>query len=292
MTVTAILNIILLVCSLHNTAQIPAPCDSTDKALLEYYRSRNIEGVVYYTAGEYRLAVECFMELADNNYPPALTNLGIAYLNGTGIKQDSHKAFDCFHSAATKGESAAQMHLGTMYARGIGTAMNDSAAIYWFSKVAEQGDTKAMNSIGIIYLNGNDIEADSTEACRWFRESAIRGDDDGLFYLGLSLTRMASEYTDSVLGNGRNCIYNAARNGHKAAQKYLMNDAIDHNNYFLVYRWSKILHESGEIDGTMALAYCYRYGLGVERSKRKAKKLYTEAATAGNEEAARILEEW
>lgn len=292
MTATAILNIILLAYSLHNSPHIPTPCDSTDNALLEYYSSRNREGVAYYTVGEYRLAVECFMELTDNGYPPAMTNLGIAYLNGTGIKQDPIKAFECFNRAAAKGEARAQVHLGTMHARGIGTVMNDSAAIYWFSKAAERGDTKAMNFIGIVYLNGNDIEADSTEACSWFRKSAIRGDNDGLFYLGLTLTKTKPEYTDSILGTGRHCIYNAARNGHKEAQKYLMNDAIEHDNYFLVYRWSQILHENGDIDGTMALAYCYRYGLGVKRNKRKAKKLYTQAATAGNEEAAQILEEW
>ena len=41
----------------------------------------------------------------------------------------------------------------------------------------------------------------------------------------------------------------------------------------------------------MLLADCYRHRTGVAKNKRCAKRLYTQAA-AGNEEAARILEEW
>ena len=292
MGATFILNAMLFVAGLYCSPDTSITCDSIDNALLEYYRSKNAEGKAYYVAGEYNLAVDCFFELADNGYPPGLTNLGIAYLNGAGIRQNSHRAFECFKAAAEKGEPTAQMHLGTMYARGIGTEINDSAAIFWFSQRAEEGDTKAMNSIGIIYLNGYDIEADSTEACRWFRQSAIKGDNDGMFYLGITLIQSNPEYTDNILGSGRNCIYNAARNGHKTAQIYLMNDALEQENYTRAYNWAKTLHEKGEIGGTMVLAYCFRYGRGVNRNKRQAKRLYSDAASKGNEEAVRILEEW
>lgn len=42
----------------------------------------------------------------------------------------------------------------------------------------------------------------------------------------------------------------------------------------------------------MLLAGSYRHGTGVAKNKRCAKRLYSQAAAAGNEEAARILEEW
>ena len=72
----------------------------------------------------------------------------------------------------------------------------------------------------------------------------------------------------------------------------MMNEAVKHGNYTRAYNWSKALHENGETEGTMILAYCYRYGRGVSRNRRQAKKLYSEAAAKGNEEAVRILEEW
>ena len=128
-----------------------APMDST---VLQYCRERNAQAMTQYGNGEYDLATECFKELAGLGYPPAITNLGIAYMNGTGIWQSSKKALACFSKAAMLDEPTAQMHLGTMYARGIGTEMNDSAAIYWFTKLADQGNTKAMNKIAFIYLNG------------------------------------------------------------------------------------------------------------------------------------------
>lgn len=282
-----ILTALILLQSLALKAQT-----DTDTTLLEYCRSRNAEAKIYYNSGEYGLAVEYFRELAGIGYPPAMTNMGIASLNGTGTIQDSEKALYYFSKAAELGEPTAQIHLGTMFARGIGTAMNDSAAIHWLSKAAGRGSTAAMNTIGSIYLNGNTIQADSIEACRWFRQAALAGDLDGLHYFGTTLMSIAPLYSDTTFGSGRYCVYKAARMGHRESQIYLMNDAAEQSNYAAAVQWAQQLYDSGDYSGIMLLADCYRHGTGVAKNKRRAKRLYTQAAEAGNEEAARILEEW
>ena len=75
-----ILTLLMLLHALSVPAQ--APMDST---VLEYCRDKNAQAMTQYGNGEYDLATKCFKELAEFGYPPAITNLGISYMNGAGI---------------------------------------------------------------------------------------------------------------------------------------------------------------------------------------------------------------
>lgn len=213
-------------------------------------------------------------------------------MNGTGIKQDYARAYRCFLRAAEMGESTAQQHLGAMYALGIYVEQCDSSSYHWFKGAAELGNTKAMNALGHIYLDGKYVAADKVEACRWFRRSALAGDLDGLYEYGLQLAMGDTGYRDEELGTGYACIHSAATKGHRASRKLLMNDALREGNYNAVLWWAKALHMSGDHEGTKVLADCYRYGRGVARNKRYARRLYRIAADKGNEDARMVLEKW
>ena len=270
--------------------QMPTVCsDTLSGTSLSYCRSRNAEAMAYYNDGHYNLAIECFWELLEYDYPPAITNLGISFMNGTGIKQDYARAYQYFLRAAEMGEPTAQMHLGTMYALGIYVEQCDSSSYHWFKSAAELGNTKAMNALGHICLNGKYVPADKGEARRWFRQSALAGDLDGLYEYGLQLAMNNPGYRDKELGTGYACIHSAATNGHRMSRKLLMNDALREGNYSTVFWWAKALHMSGDHEGTKVLADCYRYGHGTVRNKRYARRLYQVAAERGNSEAAEIL---
>ena len=267
-------------------------CDTLNGSSMEYCRNRNAEAMLYYNMGYYTLAVDCFSELLEYDYPPAITNMGIACMNGTGVRQDTEMAFNYFLKAAGMGEPTAQQHLGSMYALGIYVEQCDSSSYYWFLSAAEQGNTKAMNTLGNIYLNGKYVSADTAEALKWFKRSALSGDLDGLCEYGLQLVKYDPEYRDEELGTGYNCIYSAAKKGHRTSQKLLMHDALREGNDRAVFWWAKALHAGGDHEGTKVLADCYRYGHGISRSKKVARRLYQLAADRGNEEARQILEKW
>lgn len=269
-----------------------AVCDTLDGLSLEYCRNRNAEAMSYYNMGHYTLAVDCFSELLEYDYPPAITNMGIACMNGTGVKQDTGKAFNYFLKAAGMGEPTAQQHLGAMYALGIYVEQCDSSSYHWFKSAAENGNTKAMNALGDIYLNGKYVSADTVEALKWFRRSALSGDLDGLYEYGLQLAKHDPEYRDEEFGTGYSCIYSAATKGHRTSQKLLMNEALREGNDRAVFWWAKALHSGGDHEGTKVLADCYRYGHGVSRSKTVARRLYRIAAEKGNDDARMILEKW
>lgn len=274
----------------HSSAYVI--CDTIGASSMEYCRNRNAEAMSYYNMGYYTLAVDCFSELLEYDYPPAITNMGIAFMNGTGVRQDTEMAFNYFLKAAGMGEPTAQQHLGSMYALGIYVEQCDSSSYYWFLSAAEMGNTKAMNALGNIYLNGKYVSADTAEALKWFRRSALSGDLDGLCEYGLQLVMYDPEYRDEELGTGYNCIYSAAKKGHRTSQKLLMHDAMREGNDRAVLWWAKALHTGGDHEGTKVLADCYRYGNGISRSKKVARRLYQMAADRGNEEARLILEKW
>ncbi len=267
-------------------------CDTLGGLSLDYCRNRNAEAMSYYNNGHYALAVDCFSELLEYDYPPAITNMGIAYMNGTGVKQDNERAFNCFLKAAGMGEPTAQQHLGAMYALGIYVEQCDSLSYRWFMSAAELGNTKAMNALGNMYLNGKYVPEDTAEACKWFRRSALSGDLDGLYEYGLQLVKYDPEYRDEELGSGYHCIYSAAQDGHRNSRKLLMYNALREGNDRVAFWWAKALHRSGDHEGTKVLADCYRHGRGVSRSKKIARRLYLMAADMGNEEARLILDKW
>lgn len=289
--------LVAMSCRLYASSPLTSPVamessvcsDTLSDTSLSFCRSKNAEGMVYYNNGYYNLAIECFQELLEYDYPPAITNMGISLMNGTGIKQDYARAYRYFLKAADMGEPTAQQHLGAMYALGIYVEQCDSSSYRWFRSAAELGNTKAMNALGHIYLDGKYVTADNVEARRWFRRSALAGDLDGLYEYGLLLVMSEPEYRDEELGTGYACIHSAATKGHRVSRKLLMNDALRGGDYNAVLWWAKALHMSGDHEGTKVLADCYRYGLGVARDKKYAYRLYQIAAERGNSDADGIL---
>ena len=266
--------------------------DTLTHANLEFCRSRNNEAMICYNNGDYTKAVECWYELLDFNYPPAITNLGIAYMNGAGVDRNHKRAYDFFCKAVEMNEAAAFFHLGTMYKLGIYVEQNDSVAFSCYNSSAKQGNTAAMNVLGKFYQSGTYVVKDNLAARKWLRLSALNDDVEGLYLYGVLLATVFPDYVDQDLGSALNCIYRAARMGHRESQILLIDDALQNEGYHQAYRWAKVLYNNGDNVGTKLLADCYRYGYGVRRDRKRARDLYRQAADAGNDEARKILEKW
>ena len=74
----------------------------------------------------------------------SLYHLGIAYITGNGVAQDS----------AGQGNALAQYNLGAMYARGQGVPQDFARAFDWFGKAADHGNADAQVSLGELYAEG------------------------------------------------------------------------------------------------------------------------------------------
>ncbi len=288
-----IILLLLMLCALPSFGNtIVEDNDSIDTVTLEYCRSRNAEATNYYNNGHYVSATECWSELLEFDYPPAFTNLGIAYMNALGVARNHEKAFTLFFRAADMGEPTALLHLGSMYMLGIHVAQNDSLAFCYYSRSAQLGSAAAMNVLGRFYKEGRFVEADVVAARKWLRQSALQDDAEGLYLYGVLLAKTNPDFKDEELGYAMNCIYRAAGKGHRDALVLIMNAAIRNNDYAQVYRCATALHSQGDNLGTKVLGDCYRYGYVVRRNNTRARELYRQSADGGNEEARKILEKW
>lgn len=83
-----------------------------------------------------REALECFRQLAEENYPTAQCIMGVKYQIGDGVEMDLKRAIGYFLKAARQDHLEAQRRLGDIY-MGIG---NEEQAFRWYSSAAKKGD--------------------------------------------------------------------------------------------------------------------------------------------------------
>lgn len=83
-----------------------------------------------------REALECFRQLADENYPTAQCIMGVKYQMGHGVEMDLKRAIGYFQRAARQNHVEAQRRLGDIY-MGMG---NEEQAFRWYCSAAKQGD--------------------------------------------------------------------------------------------------------------------------------------------------------
>ncbi|HUL07275.1 MAG TPA: tetratricopeptide repeat protein [Candidatus Acidoferrum sp.] len=100
-----------------------------------------------------RSAAAC-RRLAEQGKAWAQYNLGVAYEDGEGVKQDYKEALKWYRKAADQGHARAQNRLGWMYHDGKGVPQDDKQAVTWYRKAADQGYARAQNSLGWMYANG------------------------------------------------------------------------------------------------------------------------------------------
>lgn len=82
-------------------------------------------------------------------------------------------------SAAEEGFPSAQYNLGIAYKDGLGVEKNDEQSVQWWRKAAEQGHASAQYALGWSYENGKGIEKDISQALNWYRLAAENGNASG-----------------------------------------------------------------------------------------------------------------
>jgi TPR repeat protein len=107
--------------------------------------------------------------------PERTYRLGLAYLNGDGVRRDEEKAAALFQEAAEKGSRDAAYQLGLMYQRGTGVAQHDGTALAWMEKAAALGHADAQLLTGQAYATGRGTARDPAWAARWYGKAADQG---------------------------------------------------------------------------------------------------------------------
>lgn len=129
------------------------------------------------------LAVSWFEQAAAKGDVSGRFLLGECYLDGLGIAKNEAKAVALFQEAAAAGEPRAMNRLGMCFHRGIGTAKNFGEAFRLFSGASEVGFDDATGNLGVLYINGDGVKKDEGKAVDLFQQGARRGNAYCMFLL-------------------------------------------------------------------------------------------------------------
>ncbi|MEI6640341.1 MAG: tetratricopeptide repeat protein, partial [Chlorobium sp.] len=85
------------------------------------------------------------------------------------------EAVKWYRLAAVQGDATAQLNLGVAYADGKGVRQDYTNAVKYFRLAAVQGDAKAQFNLGVIYANGQGVKKNKTIAKEWFGKACDNG---------------------------------------------------------------------------------------------------------------------
>ncbi len=132
-----------------------------------------------------KLSVPTLIENASKGDAAAQVELGLRYVNGTGVEKDGEKAAALFKAAADQENPMGQFFLGSAYSQGIGLPQSDVPAIELWEKASRNGYANAQFWLGMMISNGfGGIAADWCAALPMFLAASDEV-TDAAFMVGL-----------------------------------------------------------------------------------------------------------
>jgi len=150
---------------------------------------------------------------ADNHTPKAQHELGVQYLHGHGVSQDSKRAVLLFRRAAAGAYPPALNALGELYRHGNGVRKSARQAKRLFERAAEQNYAPAQTNLGDVHRASKVFGG----AAHWYRLAATQGSAPGQYRLGRAHWKGEGVPTDEV--RAYKWLTLAAQQGYKAAVK-------------------------------------------------------------------------
>lgn len=198
-------------------------------------------------ANDFETALTELAPLARSGNAEANNLLGLMYLQGNGVAQDTAQAKAYFEvgantghlesiqnlniildaeykeelktvrPAAEAGDSVAQTRLGRMYEFGQGVAMSPADAFIWYQKAAQQNDLNGAMNLARTYNFGIGTEQDLVQAEAIYLQGAKQGHIDSMFFLGTMHFAQVSQAGTDADRQAYAWLKLAADSGHAAA---------------------------------------------------------------------------
>ena len=247
-------------------------CERDRAAAFEYYQSAaesNNAVALYHLALAYDKGIgteqnfanayKCYEKSALAGYAPAMYEAGMMNKNGRGTKKDLSLAYKMFSAAATFGNPDAEYEVGNCLLNGLGTVRNHENAYthYLMASMNDPNNPKAAFKLGLCKLKGIGTEANEKEAFEWFSKGAELGSKGAMYMKGECLFYGVG--TEEDKSSAVTCFTQAAS-----------------------YEYEDI---DRVIPSILALAECYKKGLGVEQNHDAALELYRKATEYGDSDA-------
>jgi TPR repeat protein/LysM repeat protein len=132
-------------------------------------------------------AFKWYSRAAEQGFPQALFNLGLAFELGRGVPAEAGVAFKYYLRAAEKGYATAQFNVANMYSTGRGVPQDSFEAVLWYRQAAEQKLAEAQFNLGLAYESGNGVTKDEALAAQWYESAAAQNFPLAQYNLGILL---------------------------------------------------------------------------------------------------------
>lgn len=261
---------------------------------------------------DFAVAVEYYRAAADQGYPDANFNLGQCYDEGRGVEMNKQEALRYYTLASDQNHPKAQYNLGNFYQNGIIVEKNDEEAARLYKLAAKRGLPQAQFSAALCFDIGVGVPKNPIKAARLYKLAATQGHVESIFFLAncyyfgngvpkdkskaFKLYKMAAKHDSAEAiytigtcyedGQGTDKNMDEALKYYKQAadmdntdaiyklgtfyeKGYCMDRKLPQEAVKLYWIGAKRLHN----DSLLALANCYKKGIGVEANELEANKL-------------------
>jgi TPR repeat protein len=127
--------------------------------------------------------VKCWRQAAEGGLPESQYSLGLFLMNRGFVVDTNYvnypEAAKWLQKAADQDYVPAMNNLGFLYQRGLGVPQNPATALKWYRLGAEHEDPRAQANLGLMYENGSGIPVDPVQACMWYLLSSEKHDEIG-----------------------------------------------------------------------------------------------------------------
>jgi TPR repeat protein len=124
----------------------------------------------------YAQAFPLYQDLALKGWAGAQKRLGVMYIYGRGVSQNTNQGIRWIKTAAAQGDVVAHLFLGAIYSEGLPDLPQDfSQAAQWFQSSAYLGNGKAQDSLALLYATGKGVPKNLDMAMYWADKSRDAG---------------------------------------------------------------------------------------------------------------------
>jgi TPR repeat protein len=202
---------------------------------------------------DYESAMKWYLKAAGSKHPHpgAMYRIGMLYLEGKGVPQDTETAIKWLELASKGGAGWASEELTNLYRSGKETKKNVSRAIELLNEQAERGSKTAHRQLGMMYYFGDEVPTDDNLA---FKHLSALLEAPGPHFDG---------QVYSILGH----MYELGKVTPRDLDK--------------AFRYHKVGAEAGLTTSQFSLAYAYQLGRGTKLDLVEAVRWYKLAAEEG-----------
>jgi len=192
------------------------------------------------------------------------------------ISDSEKQAFMTLRKEAEEGSEEALLHLSIYYKYGHIVKQSNELGLHYCRIAAEHGNLKAILTIGENYEVGDwGLEQSTHKAMKYYQMASDRGHAQGSFHIahcyrwGIGVEKSlekAIEYYQLAIEQGLN---------QDIIVKDIESDKEYERNPQEAFYCFQIATDRGHAYGPFCIARCYRWGIGVEKSQKKAIEYFT-----------------